>query len=80
MPHTIAQSSDLIGVAHWRLMANRKKHSKDKGKYAAYSRERRRERHKLDRVLRSNGYAAACVYAREHGLPEPKETISHRAK
>jgi hypothetical protein len=53
-------------------MANRKKHMKDKGKYAAYRRERRRERNKLEKVLRSNGYAVACSYAREHGLPEPK--------
>ena len=61
-------------------MANRKKHSKDKGKYAAYRRERRRERHKLERVTQSCGYKYACAWAKEYGLPEPKEIVSERAK
>ena len=39
-----------------------------KPKTARYESSRRREYNKLKRILQSNGYKEALVYARKHGL------------
>lgn len=37
-------------------------------KYKRYADEHRREKNKLARMVRSNGYAAASAYAHNHGV------------
>ena len=50
-----------------------KKHGRNKSKCAAYKARKTSERNTIKRVLQSNGFKAALVYARANGLPDPKE-------
>ena len=48
-----------------------RKYKRNEKKCVAYRNAHTRERNKLKRILQSNGYAAACEYARKNGLKEP---------
>lgn len=46
--------------------AGAKKHGRNTDKCAKYRNEHRREKNKLSRIVRSNGYAYATAYATQH--------------
>jgi hypothetical protein len=49
-----------------------RKYGRNVAKCKLYRDHHIREKHKLKRVLRSNGYKAAVIYAQLHGLTAPK--------
>jgi hypothetical protein len=48
-----------------------RKIGRNTAKCASYRARKVGERHKLKRILQSNGYGAAMAYANKHGLENP---------